>query len=192
MISQAIRAYLVRRNKAARVKHGNKKCLFCSRLISFEQRRNDFCNHSCAASFYNPQRKGRKGRWYCIDCGSNVPTRRHRRCQECRIKRRSLFFAKSDSFRKRLLIETRGHRCEGCLKQTWRKQPIPLELDHINGNSDNNSELNLRLLCPNCHAQTPTHKGRNKGRAGSRGQRRSEKRRAKRAALIGIEPIRQK
>ena len=38
-------------------------------------------------------------------------------------------------------------------------------MDHRDGNPDNNTEENLRLICPNCHALTPTHCGRNKGKA---------------------------
>lgn len=54
----------------------------------------------------------------------------------------------------------KSKQCEMCGLVEWNGQPAPLELDHINGvNSDNRLE-NLRILCPNCHAQTPTHCGK--------------------------------
>ena len=52
-------------------------------------------------------------------------------------------------------------KCSWCGRKKWRSKPIPLELDHIDGDHLNNELRNLRLLCPNCHAQTPTYKGRN-------------------------------
>jgi len=38
---------------------------------------------------------------------------------------------------------------------------LPLELDHINGDSNDNRLENLRVLCPNCHSLQSTHRGRN-------------------------------
>jgi len=38
----------------------------------------------------------------------------------------------------------------------WNGKPMTLELDHINGDSNDNRLENLRILCPNCHSQTPT------------------------------------
>lgn len=43
----------------------------------------------------------------------------------------------------------------------------PLEIDHIDGDWRNNTENNLRLVCPNCHALTPTYRNLNKGRGRS-------------------------
>jgi len=52
-------------------------------------------------------------------------------------------------------------KCHNCGITKWKGVEIPLELDHINGDSTNNSIDNLRLLCPNCHSITPTWRGRN-------------------------------
>jgi len=64
---------------------------------------------------------------------------------------------------KKRLIGERGHKCECCQKEMWLGGQIVLELDHINGDRDNNSRENLQLLCPNCHALTPTYRGKNVG-----------------------------
>jgi hypothetical protein len=69
------------------------------------------------------------------------------------------------TLRRRLVEEgLKDHRCEACDLTRWRGRPIPLELDHIDGDRTNNELQNLRLLCPNCHALTPTYRGRNIGR----------------------------
>lgn len=67
---------------------------------------------------------------------------------------------------RRYLIEKYKNKCSKC---GWNKKhpitgSVPLEIDHIDGNSSNNLETNLQLLCPNCHALTPYFRNLNKGR----------------------------
>ncbi|MES2213685.1 MAG: HNH endonuclease signature motif containing protein [Patescibacteria group bacterium] len=67
---------------------------------------------------------------------------------------------------RRYLLEKYNNRCGEC---GWNKKhlitgTVPLEIDHIDGNSENNVETNLKLLCPNCHALTPFFKNLNRGK----------------------------
>ncbi len=70
----------------------------------------------------------------------------------------------SHKLRLRLIAEgLKKASCESC---GWSKAApdgrLPLELDHLNGNPNDNRLENLRILCPNCHSLQPTHRGRNK------------------------------
>lgn len=66
------------------------------------------------------------------------------------------------NLKNRLIKEgVKDHRCESCKLNNWMKGLIPLELNHKDGNSKNHVRSNLELLCPNCHALTPTYKSKN-------------------------------
>ena len=69
----------------------------------------------------------------------------------------------SSKLRRRLIAESvLAARCANCGLTRWLAKEIPLELDHIDGDRENNQLSNLRIICPNCHALTPTYRGRNK------------------------------
>jgi len=53
------------------------------------------------------------------------------------------------------------YKCELCkLEGQWNNLPLSLQMDHKNGNTNDNQLENLRWICPNCHTQTKTFAGR--------------------------------
>jgi hypothetical protein len=55
-------------------------------------------------------------------------------------------------------------KCEECKLNKWNGKEIPLELHHTDGNRFNNKLENIKILCPNCHGQTPNYSGKNIGK----------------------------
>jgi len=53
------------------------------------------------------------------------------------------------------------YKCNKCKIKKWNSEMLVLELEHIDGNRKNNKKKNLELLCPNCHSQTHTYRGKN-------------------------------
>jgi len=90
---------------------------------------------------------------------TNHLTRKHR--QGNLGKRHAVFGNPGKGDFKNSLLTERGHQCENCKLSEWLGQPIMLELEHTDGCRQNNTRENLKLLCPNCHSQTPTWRGRN-------------------------------
>ena len=54
------------------------------------------------------------------------------------------------------------YECSICHLVEWCGKPLSLQLDHINGIHNDHRLENLRILCPNCHSQTPTFAGKNR------------------------------
>lgn len=117
----------------------------------------------------------RKSIRFCSHCGVPIEHQANKYCNACIEKKvfsktykTTLATAKTQTFRRKLLIGMRGHKCENCSNEIWDGAPIPLEMHHVDGNSDNNDESNLKLLCPNCHSLTPTYRAANIGNGSKR------------------------
>lgn len=62
------------------------------------------------------------------------------------------------------LLERQGGLCALCPSPPlWWGKPLIFVLDHVSGNSEDDSPQNLRLVCPNCDSQLATFKARNRG-----------------------------
>lgn len=65
---------------------------------------------------------------------------------------------------KAFLFEEQGGKCAQCgIPNVWNGKPLVFDLEHKDGNSKNDVRENLELICPNCHSQTDTYKGKNRG-----------------------------
>lgn len=151
-----------------------KLCPWCKSIIKYQYRDRKFCNHSCAAKSHNSQREFQNREIKpCLECGKES-----QKLKFCSHECRSLFNTKqliqeSENNNKIIgsivyrtfLIKTYGAKCMKC---GWAEihpitNKVPIQMNHIDGNSENNKLSNLELLCPNCHSLTPTFGILNKG-----------------------------
>lgn len=57
------------------------------------------------------------------------------------------------------------YKCRDCGNEGWwNNKPLSLQLEHINGISNDARVFNLCFLCPSCHSQTDTYAGKNAGK----------------------------
>jgi len=176
-----IQAFVVRQKTEARERHSGKTCLCCGVPIPYERRRNKFCSRSCSAAHSNrgcsrhPPRPtplclcakpAKPGDTYCsVACAARGRSNRLQKTWLEGLHPGGSWRGVSD-FVRRWLIESFGERCSLC---GWAEvHPatgrVPLQVDHIDGNPMNHQPRNLRLICPNCHALTPTFGGLNRGK----------------------------
>jgi hypothetical protein len=165
-------------NRSEAYKVSPQLCGACKESLPFEKaryRNARFCNRKCSAKINAVTRTSAKSKYFhlCPDCSDPINSK-NKRCKKCsdiflnKRKVTRVCDARTPQTRRKILLHTRGNKCENCCLTVWCGSGIPLEVEHVDGNSDNNDEKNLKLLCPNCHAQTPTYKSKNKYRGSKR------------------------
>lgn len=151
-----------------------------------------FCNRSCSTRFNNRKNPKRAPEGECSECHTPL-TRKSVWCSDCRTSGLIDGYDKkqSDLILSWLSEDWNGSTPKGALSKTIRNyliseannycqslscpmegKKIPthpsddasiLEIDHVDGNGENHSPDNLLVICPTCHALTPTYRGRNIG-----------------------------
>lgn len=165
------------------------KCKNCGKtFISRKKEKRRYCSQSCAATINNRDfPKKVKTTSIKLEYKKDIKTIIENNCPNCgkttrkkycsnqcqREHQKQIIFQKIESgdttlnhrqYRK-YLIHKYGNKCMKCgwSKVNPKSGRVPIQLEHKDGNPENNDLSNLELLCPNCHSLTPTYMGLNRG-----------------------------
>lgn len=120
--------------------------------------------------------KGKKTIHKCLNCGKEFEHKGTTRNKFCCVKCQGEYKSKkiieawkngeykgtpeyiSKTIRD-YLLERNGYKCELCGFEGYNKLTgkTILQIHHKDGDSGNNNEENLQVVCPNCHAMTDTY-----------------------------------
>lgn len=89
-------------------------------------------------------------------CSTKGKSLNKKRTTESILRVNSGHYREKSHLLHRALIDIgRECKCGECgITNLYNGKKITLQIDHIDGDSSNNLETNLRFLCPNCHSQT--------------------------------------
>lgn len=124
----------------------------------------------------------KKLRTLCVSCGNENKRHFTKTCSNsCEQERRYedfiekwksgvesgvVGFDQVSNYIRKYLMRKYNNACQDCewsrVNPTTNK--VPVQIEHIDGDWNNNIEANLKLLCPNCHSLTPTYGYLNKGK----------------------------
>ena len=141
----------------------------CTNEVLSPDKRTVFCSRSCANKGKNRHKTTVSN---CAVCDKRLTSSTARCCShKCSWElKRSEYIANwlagkvsggnerdISGFVRQYIYNLRGKACWSC---GWnevnpRTGQVPVQIDHIDGDSANNTLDNLRLLCPNCHSLTP-------------------------------------
>ena len=146
---------------------------------------------------YSQSRKKIRQEFECLNCNKKFPYNKSSVNKYCSTTcfgeaSRKITLAKIESGQKvgkgsikMYLLEKCNFKCESCgIGESWNNKHLTLQLDHIDGNSDNNVLSNLRILCPNCHTQTETYGSRGQGSRYQKNTKRNSYLREYKARLV--------
>lgn len=155
-------------------------------------RQNVFCSQSCAATYNNLRKPKRTAKTKTVGLGTAKVRYKLKDIKNCVFCQAELLKcsqkiycapqcqadhkfslaladwlatgnAPSNRAIRKYITHLDGYKCSCCGLSDWNGKPIVLEVEHKDGNSEGDSRENVCLICPNCHSQTDTYKGKNRG-----------------------------
>jgi hypothetical protein len=158
-------------------------CKTCSHPISYEKKVEGvkkYCSRQCSGKNPDSGRRTTIHNTVCLQCAKPTIGKNSKYCSAtCQhIFQYNLYISEwlignrtgatkhslNGHVRKYIWLkfDAKCVECGWCVPNIKTGKPF-LQIDHIDGDSNNNSESNLRLLCPNCHSLTETFMALNKG-----------------------------
>jgi len=114
----------------------------------------------------------------CVECQKEIPGNQKYCSHSCQVKYRQQKYITEwkaglkngpmpiPRILRNYLIKEAGYKCQQCgfNKPNPSSNKSVLQVNHKDGNAFNQTPGNHEVLCPNCHAMTPTWGGLNHGK----------------------------